>query len=61
VWKQGLHLDPAIYLMNEESGGFGSGSVQMAVLSSSADTAAVRGVAKDGTTHSGYQYSSSSS
>jgi hypothetical protein len=47
--------------MNEESGGFGSGSVQMAVLSSTADTAAVRGVAKDGTTHSGYQYSSSSS
>lgn len=45
---EGLHLDPAIYLMNEESGGFGSGSVQMAALSSSADTAAVRGVAKDG-------------
>ena len=46
---QGLHLDPAIYLMNEESGGFGSGAVQMKALPSSADTAAVTGVAKDGT------------
>lgn len=26
---EGLHLDPSIYLTNEESGGFGSGAVQM--------------------------------
>jgi hypothetical protein len=40
VWKflceQGLHLDPAIYLMNEESGGFGSGAVQMKAASAGA-------------------------
>jgi len=45
---EGLHLDPAIYLMNEESGGFGSGAVQMKALPSSEGTAAVTGVAKDG-------------
>lgn len=60
MWKQGLHLDPAIYLMNEESGGFGSGTLQMKALPSSADTAAVTGVAKDGTTCSDYQQSTSS-
>jgi hypothetical protein len=27
-------LDPSIYLMNEESGGFGSGAVQMKALPS---------------------------
>ncbi|KAG0570215.1 hypothetical protein M758_6G139700 [Ceratodon purpureus] len=45
---EGLHLDPAIYLMNEESGGFGSGALQMKALPSSADTAAVTGLEKDG-------------
>jgi len=35
--------------MNEESGGFGSGAVQMKALPSSGGTAAVSGVAKDGT------------
>ena len=34
--KQGLHLDPSIYLMTEESGGFGSGAVQMKAASAGA-------------------------
>ncbi|XP_024400920.1 uncharacterized protein [Physcomitrium patens] len=38
---EGLHLDPAIYLMNEESGGFGSGAVQMKASPSRPDSAAV--------------------
>jgi len=38
---EGLHLDPSIYLMNEESGGFGSGAVQMKALPSAAPAGAV--------------------
>lgn len=38
VCFQGLHLDPSIYLMNEESGGFGSGAVQMKALASTSAT-----------------------
>ncbi|KAG0575024.1 hypothetical protein KC19_VG311800 [Ceratodon purpureus] len=33
---EGLHLDPSIYLMTEESGGFGSGAVQMKAASAGA-------------------------
>lgn len=47
---EGLHLDPSIYLMNEESGGFGSGVVQMKALPSAADTVTVAGIEKDGAT-----------
>lgn len=34
--------------MNEESGGFGSGVVQMKALPSAADTVTVAGIEKDG-------------
>lgn len=57
AWKQGFHLDPSIYLLNKESGGFGSGAVQMKALPSAANTVAVAGIEKDGkaesSTHSG--------
>ncbi|KAG0631893.1 hypothetical protein M758_1G287600 [Ceratodon purpureus] len=45
---EGFHLDPSIYLMNEESGGFGTGAVQMKALPSLANTVSVAGMEKDG-------------
>ena len=50
--EQGFHLDPSIYLLNKESGGFGSGAVQMKALPSAANTVSVAGIEKDGKTDS---------
>lgn len=45
---EGFHLDPSIYLMSKESGGFGTGAVQMKALPSAANTVSVTGIEKDG-------------
>lgn len=45
-------MDPSIYLMSKESGGFGTGAVQMKALPSAANTVSVTGIEKDGRTDS---------
>ncbi|XP_024401627.1 uncharacterized protein [Physcomitrium patens] len=47
---EGLHLDPSIYLMNEESGGFGSGTLQIKAVPAAANSVAIAGIDKDGAT-----------
>jgi hypothetical protein len=45
---EGLHLDPSIYLMDEGSGGFGMGAIQMKAVPSPTAAKVMVSVSEDG-------------